>query len=334
MKSRKIRVSIGSASVLGLENHRNFKISPTTCYLMTYIEGRCSANCGFCPQSRSSDSSTEKLSRISWPEYTIEEVVEKIINIPPEQQFKRACVQTLNYLDNFNDLVEIVLKLKKGFANPISVAVPPLEKAQLQQLKSIGVDRVGIALDGSTSDIFNKIKGKKVNGPYIWEEHLKALEIASEVFPKGNVSTHIIVGLGEKHEEILNFIEELHGKGILISLFAFTPIKGTKFESLESPNLIDYRKIQLGRYLIVSGLKTIKDFIFREDGSLIMINMSDNDLRRIIADGEAFMTSGCPGCNRPYYTSKPSGPTYNYPRILNNEEKDEIYDILRSLVKD
>ncbi|MCW3977503.1 MAG: radical SAM protein, partial [Candidatus Bathyarchaeota archaeon] len=25
-------------------------------------------------------------------------------------------------------------------------------------------------------------------------------------------------------------------------------------------------------------------------------------------------TSGCPGCNRPYYNERPGGPLYNYPR--------------------
>ena len=62
-----IRVSIGSAVVLGLDTSTKFKDVPTTCYVMTYIEGHCTANCGFCPQGKSSDSSTEKLSRINWP---------------------------------------------------------------------------------------------------------------------------------------------------------------------------------------------------------------------------------------------------------------------------
>jgi len=40
--------------------------------------------------------------------------------------------------------------------------------------------------------------------------------------------------------------------------------------------------------------------------------------------GSPFQTSGCPGCNRPYYNEKPSGPIYNYPRSLTREEKTEI----------
>ncbi|MDH5792671.1 MAG: radical SAM protein, partial [Candidatus Bathyarchaeota archaeon] len=43
-------------------------------------------------------------------------------------------------------------------------------------------------------------------------------------------------------------------------------------------------------------------------------------LESALADGEAFRTSGCPGCNRPYYNERPSGPFYNYPRNLTPEE--------------
>ncbi|HDI74230.1 MAG TPA: hypothetical protein ENF57_04430 [Candidatus Korarchaeota archaeon] len=28
---------------------------------------------------------------------------------------------------------------------------------------------------------------------------------------------------------------------------------------------------------------------------------------------EAFLTSGCPSCNRPFYNERPRGPIYNFP---------------------
>jgi len=51
-------------------------------------------------------------------------------------------------------------------------------------------------------------------------------------------------------------------------------------------------------------------------------------LKNIIENSNTFMTTGCPGCNRPYYTSKPSGPIYNYPRNLNKTEQEDIYQSL------
>ena len=56
------------------------------------------------------------------------------------------------------------------------------------------------------------------------------------------------------------------------------------------------------------------------------------ELKNIIDNTYAFFTSGCPGCNRPYYTSKPSGPIYNYPRMLKEKEKEEIYELLHTIV--
>lgn len=83
----KIRVSVGSAIVLGLNESIKTQDLPTTCYLMTYIQGHCIANCGFCPQARDSDSSTEMLSRVSWPIFPFKEFLTKLSYLPPLKRF-------------------------------------------------------------------------------------------------------------------------------------------------------------------------------------------------------------------------------------------------------
>ncbi|MFW9784218.1 MAG: radical SAM protein, partial [Candidatus Heimdallarchaeota archaeon] len=188
------------------------------------------------------------------------------------------------------------------------------------------------ALDGVTQEIFNKIKGEKVNNPYKWEHHFQKLLEALEIFSEGYVSTHLIIGLGETEKEVVERIEELHNLKILVSLFAFTPIKGTELENISQPSILNFRKLQLARFLLVNNRKKMKDFTFNMKGDIVNINITRNELRNVIGDTEAFLTSGCPGCNRPYYTSKPSGPIYNYPRNLNKNEKEEIYKLLYSLV--
>jgi biotin synthase len=328
----KIRVSIGSASVLGLGSVIKFKEIPTTCYLMTFKEGHCTANCGFCPQASSSKSSMEMLSRVTWPIFEFKDFLTKLKYLTSSKKFNRICIQTLNYAENFRDLKDIITQIKLNTNIPISVAIPPMSKNKLKKLKSMGVQRVGIALDGTTPEIFNKIKGSEVNGPYEWDHHYKKLIEATEIFSEGFVSTHLIIGLGESEKDVIGRIEELTNLRILVSLFAFTPIKGTKFESNTQPSVISFRKLQLGRYLIVNNIKKMKDFGFDLKGEITIINISKKQLRNIINDTEAFFTSGCPGCNRPYYTSKPSGPIYNYPREINEKEKEEIYKILKNFV--
>ena len=328
----KIRVSIGSASVLGLYQNKKFEDPPTTCYIMTYIPGHCIANCSFCPQARDSSSSTNLLSRVTWPIFRFKEFLTKLNYMPPFKRFKRICIQSLNYPENFEHLIEIITQIKKNSKIPISIAVPPLSNEKLNKLKLLGIDKVGIALDGATRKIFEDIKGEGVQGPYHWNDHLLHLKEALKIFSEGNVTTHLIVGLGETSEDILRLIEDLNNLGIRVSLFAFTPIKGTKLENLVQPNLIKFRKIQLGRYLIVNDKKTIKDFTFNSKGELIKININKKELKNIIEESEAFMTSGCPDCNRPYYTSRPSGPIFNFPRRLNRNEIEEIYNLLQKFV--
>ena len=87
MTVEKIRVSVGSASVLGLDYRSKFKDLPTTCYVMTYKEGYCSANCGFCPQARSSKSSRAKLSRVVWPLFSFKLFLKKLKNLPVSKGF-------------------------------------------------------------------------------------------------------------------------------------------------------------------------------------------------------------------------------------------------------
>lgn len=324
MGVEKIRVSIGSAAVLGLYGGANFKDPPTTCYLMTYQQGRCIANCGFCPQARGAESSLELLSRVTWPIYNFKEVLTKVTYLPPNKRFKRICIQALNYAENFKDLKYIVKEFRRDNITPISIAIPPFSEDKLKELKRIGVERVGIALDGSSEQIFDAVKGLGVNGPYRWEHHFKTLKTALDIF--GKVSTHIIVGLGEPSKEVVEVIKKLNDATITVGLFAFTPIKGTQLENIDPPDLLRFRKIQLARYLIVEENRSINEITFNKKGDIIKFNLNKVDLLQIIQDTDAFLTTGCPGCNRPYYTSRPSGPIYNFPRKLTQSEIRNVYD--------
>ena len=110
------------------------------------------------------------------------------------------------------------------------------------------------------------------------------------------------------------------------------PIKGTKLENLQQPDVLNFRKIQLGRYLLVNDIKRLIDFTFNNSGDIIKFNLNQRDLWDIIDTTDAFLTSGCSDCNRPYYTSKPSGPIYNYPRDLTSNEKEDIYETLFNFI--
>ena len=319
----RIRVSVGSAIVLGLLKGI-LDAAPTTVYLLTYREGKCLANCGFCPQARKSSSRADMLARVTWPIFSTELVIEKISLSAKKGDVQRVCIQALNYIGIFDDVLNLGKAIHLTSNVPISVSCQPLNKSQMKELTEAGVSRVSIALDAATEELFDKVKGALTQSPYTWHQHRKALLEAVDVFGKNQVSTHLIVGLGETEKEIIEVIQWCTDYGVYPSLFAFTPIPGTMLESIPQPPIQVYRRVQLARHLLVQGKTRSENMSFDLEGHITDFGVPRPLLRNVVENGIAFQTSGCPGCNRPYYNESPSGPIYNYPRPLVKNELTEV----------
>jgi len=138
------------------------------------------------------------------------------------------------------------------------------------------------------------------------------------------VSTHLIAGLGESERDIIQTIQWCVDIGVYPSLFAFTPMAGTSLEKHPPPPLSYYRKLQVAHFLITKRKTPYENMRFSEDGRLIDFGVPKEVVQRVIRSGRPFLTSGCPGCNRPYYNERPGGPIYNYPRQPLREEIIEI----------
>ncbi|WP_461866638.1 radical SAM protein [Thermococcus sp.] len=313
----KIRISYGTAISMGLI-HAKMLAKPITAYFMTYHEGRCRNNCAFCPQARESRADLKKLSRITWPVFELETVTEKV----KTGGFARICLQTIDYPDLVSDVLTI-LETFQPLGLPVSVSITPVEEAVLKRFKELGVDYIGIGLDVASERLYPKIK----DSLYSWEDMWRFTEESIEVFGKGKAFVHIIIGLGENDREVIETIQRVYDIGAEVSLFAFTPIKGTRLENLNPPPLERYRKIQIALYLIRKGITHLEDIKFREDGSLISFGVGKEKLREILKD-EAFRTYGCPGCNRPYYNERPQREPYNFPF---NPGKNYVLEVLDSL---
>lgn len=314
-----VRVSIGSAIMLGLTSGIS-NAEPTTIYLLTYHPTKCTADCGFCSQARSSKSRDDLLSRVVWPIFPLEDVVAKLKYATKRKLIERICIQAMNYPKVFNEILGLVQRIHSEVSTPISISCQPLDLKQMRHLAESGIDRIGIPLDAPTKKLFWKIKGD----PYVWESQIEALKKAVQILGRARVSTHLIVGLGERDDELLSMIQRLVDMGVYPSLFAFTPIHGTRMEKQSQPSLNRYRKIQLAHYLMTNGKARFENMSFDGKGFIINFGVRDKVLTEIIKMGIPFMTSGCPGCNRPYYNERPSGPLYNYPWKPNGKELTEI----------
>jgi biotin synthase len=117
--------------------------------------------------------------------------------------------------------------------------------------------------------------------------------------------------------------------GVNSSLFAFTPIKGTKLQELKRPATGQYRRVQLARYLIMQRVSSAQAMTFDSGGRVADFGITQDAVDDFASLGSPFMTSGCSGCNRPFYTESPRGPIYNYPRALRDDEKRKVLDELR-----
>ncbi len=297
----------------------------STGFIMTYTKNKCMANCAFCPQARESHGRADMLSRITWPDYPFSIVLQRIVE--KHKKFSRFCIQTINYPTVIEDSIEIISNLRAKTKKPISIAIHAITIDDMKRLKEAGATNISIPLDGATEEVFERIKGSKTGSPYRWASHNKAIDDALKVFGINNVSTHIIVGLGETEQDVVKLIDQMYNKGVRVALFAFTPIRGTALEKMSQPDLGSYRRIQLIRYLLERKYISYSNISFT-NGKIANIDINLEKLYHALKVGQPFRVSGCPGCNRPYYNERPLGPMYNYHRRLS---KDEINKAINDL---
>lgn len=264
------------------------------------------SNCAFCAQA-SSHAQENMLSRVPWYSYEPERVIEKL----KLSKTERICIQTLDYPYLEEELFSF-LSILKNLNMQVSISINPIFTASIIKLKDYA-DTISIALDAATPELFEKYKGRTVGNRFTWDSHWDALLNAKKIFK--NVNTHIIVGLGERDRDLIELMLKLKNENISIALFAYTPIN--KDLNLNYPDMNRYRKVQLARYIIETYGAKIQNFEFENN---ILKNINFENIDKVINEGLAFMTSGCKGCNRPYYNERPGKALYNIPHHPSSEE--------------
>jgi len=308
-----IKCSAGTAKVLGFKELKT-DAQPTTAYLMT--GERCSHDCSFCPQAKNSSSRADLLSRVTWPGFHREEVIERVAQSFVSKELNRACLQVVDSKNALEETKQFLQDLHSRSAVPVCVSCAVGTLQAVGTLIAHGADHVSIALDAACERVFAENKGGS------WARKYNLLHQASQAFP-GKIATHLIVGLGETEEEMLWTVQEMLDLGVTIALFAFTPVKGTRLEGAEPPALEHYRRIQAARHLMLHGLSRFEQMLF-VSGKLVDFGLARENWLEALAGGEAFRTSGCPDCNRPYYNEKPGGVMYNFPRPLTFEQSQQV----------
>jgi len=296
----KIRVSYGTAIVLGLIEARQ-DVAPTTAYLL-YDNG-CIGQCSFCSRANGNQKS-QKLSRVIWPEYEFETVLERLT--AESKPFRRICLQT-----GFNpENTETIKNLAQHLINSgisTSMTLSPSQTDLAQEMLAMGLDHVGIGLDAAAEESYREHKRK--DWRHDWPALQKLLRLAGD-----RIEVHLIFGLGDSEETFAGRIHEIVAAGGKVSLFALTPVNGGS-----APDLGAYRRMQAFRFLCENQKTDLAGCSF-VDGRLTGFGMTSEALKEALSNGDAFRTSGCGDCNRPYYNERPGQIFFNYPRALSASE--------------
>jgi biotin synthase len=306
----KLRVSIGTAGLLRLSHCRS-SAPQTAGYIM--VGERCTRNCSFCAQAKGCTTGDGSLlSRIIWPAFEEETVVQRIADARREGLLKRLCLQGVGGTGSFERIIRVLSNIKRLSDVPVSVSCRCAHLGQIGELLEHGANKACVALDAACKTVYEATKGKG------WNRGLQLLSQSAARFP-GRITTHLIIGMGETEEEAIRMIQTLDTLGVTVGLFAFTPVEGTAMEQVSPPSVGAYRRVQIARHLIANKRTTADRCTFRK-GKLVGFGIGEEETADVLEGSDAFQTSGCPGCNRPFYTERPGGVLYNFPRPLQRDE--------------
>jgi biotin synthase-related radical SAM superfamily protein len=300
------RPSSGTLAALGLLDIRSDAM-PTTAYIM--LGEKCTRDCAFCAQARNSKAGSGRLSRVTWPEVDERLLLEALGMATRDGKLHRVCLQTVGGSSALDSACEALATLKSACSPGTFFSVSFSATAVIDDIGKLiqaGTDKVALALDACNPELHKKIKKADMGAS------LALLAKASLLYP-GQISTHLIAGMGETEQELLVLACSLQNMGIGLGLFAFTPLRGTEMESFPRPELESYRRVQLAFWLIKYHGIMRDDLEFDASGKLIGIRRDADEIEKLAGDGAPFETSGCAWCNRPFYNERPGTELYNYP---------------------
>jgi len=319
-----VQMSTAAAMTLGIMSGKMYRCSCTRCLnlLLTYPEG-CRANCAYCGLARhreaDRDYADRNFIRVDWPAVPMQKVVDIVAADGAETPFHRMCISMITHPRSEDDTFAVLKAWTDRIdpnAVPVSILSNPttMTREDVAQLHEMGADIFTVALDAATPEIFDRTRGKGVQSPHSWKKYWEILTDARDIFGNQKFGAHIIVGMGETEADVLQLVQQLVDLGGHSHMFCFFPEKGTLMDHLPATPRDQWRRVQLGRYLIdYYGVK-VDQMAFDDAGRITDFGLPQSELDAVIDSGIAFRTSGCPGkfaedisaCDRPYGDSPPS----------------------------
>ncbi len=338
-----VRISAASAMALRMRSgrfSRDFDFGGIN-ILLNYNNG-CLADCGYCGLARTRPGSYEDKSfiRVEWPLVRMDDLVDRMAE--HASKMTRLCISQVTHGSSHKDTIEITKKIVTKLDTPLSIlcAPPVLNRKRLQEYKDLGVDMIGVGLDGVSEKVFKQHRTDVPNGSLSWDNYWNIINLSREIFGPWKVNIHTVVGLGESDKDMMDIFFYLFENQILPYLFSFNPEPDSRMGDWERADIKRWRRIQLIKHLIEKYDLKPEALDYDTEGNLIKLMVEDDKITEVIShldDGIPFMTDGCPGpdgevgCTRPYGSYKPSEQYRDFPF---RPASDDIIQIRKELALD
>ncbi|NHI92662.1 MAG: radical SAM protein [Candidatus Lokiarchaeota archaeon] len=147
--------------------------------------------------------------------------------------------------------INLVKMIRKSYDIPIHVQLEPIKKKLIENLYSSGIDTIGIHIESFDEKILKEIcPGKHIN--HGLEDYKKSWEESVKIFGKNQVSSFILLGLGESQDLNINGSIELLKLGVIPFLVPVRPLLKTEFNKISN---MDYNEIFRTHKKIIGDFK-------------------------------------------------------------------------------
>ena len=319
-----VQMSTAAAITLGLVPGRLYRCACTRCLnlLLTYPEG-CRANCAYCGLARHREAARNyadrNFIRVDWPAAPLDDIITRVAAAGEASPFERMCISMITHPRSDQDAKDVLARWVARIPRtriPVSILSNPttLNRADVEDFARLGADIFTVALDAANAQVFERTRGRAVEGLQAWDKYWEVFGYAAEAFGPQRIGMHLVVGLGESDRDVLDICRRLVAVGGHSHLFCFFPEAGSLMDHVPAPPRARWRRLQLARYLLEYAGHDFAALRFDADGALVDFGLARDALEPIVASGIAFRTSGCPGsarpdvsaCDRPYGDSPPS----------------------------
>lgn len=134
-----------------------------------------------------------------------------------------------------NKYAETCREVKEATCIPIQLQIiPPDDLSWLRRLKDSGVDSLGVHIETFDPEVFERVTpGKARIG---LDKYIETWKEAVNVFGRWQVSTYVLVGLGERLETVIEGTALCAEIGVYPFIVPFRPVAGTPMEDVKPPS--------------------------------------------------------------------------------------------------